>query len=331
MAQQLDDFLTLDLVVFDDKKALLMRRDVAFDAIERVLEILPRRRLDEAGKRAMQQPVQPPFFNREHLHRDVTHRRILLEIVEDGPAQHIGQEDVQRDGGRPILSCHRQRHLPTVGDDAFESLGAHQFEEEARVMRVILDDEQHLVAFVNVLAIVPHRTFPHRTFKLDRRRLVNWRGQRRRCRRRWRLDRWRGGDTCRPGVCGRQVQREGAALARNARQLDFATEQRGQLTADRQAEAGAAVFAARPGIGLLERLEDQPLFLGCDADAGVDHLDREGLRHRPQDRMAGRPPCLDHGHAHRHLASRRELERVRQQVLENLLQPFRIARDRPRQ
>ena len=86
----------------------------------------------------------------------------------------------------------------------------------------------------------------------------------------------RGGATrrCRAGVVQRQVQRESAALAVDAGELDFAAQQHRQLAADGQAQAGAAVFARRAGIGLLERLEDQSLFLRGDADACI--LDGEG-------------------------------------------------------
>ena len=38
---------------------------------------------------------------------------------------------------------------------------------------------------------------------------------------------------------------------------------------DRQAQPGAAVLAGRRAVGLVERLEDRPLLLGRDADAGV--------------------------------------------------------------
>ena len=78
----------------------------------------------------------------------------------------------------------------------------------------------------------------------------------------------------RAGVVQRQVEREGAALAVHAGQPDLAAEQHRQLAADGQAEAGAAVLARGAGVGLLEGLEDQPLLLRRDADAGV--LDGEG-------------------------------------------------------
>ena len=57
---------------------------------------------------------------------------------------------------------------------------------------------------------------------------------------------------------------------------DLAAEQAGDLAADRQAEAGAAVLAAGAAVGLLEGLEDDLLLVGGNADAGV--ADREGQR-----------------------------------------------------
>ena len=67
----------------------------------------------------------------------------------------------------------------------------------------------------------------------------------------------------------------------DAGELDFAAEQHGQFAADGEAQAGAAVLARGAGVGLLEGLEDEPLLLRRDADAGV--LDGEG------DDLAG--PC----------------------------------------
>ena len=55
---------------------------------------------------------------------------------------------------------------------------------------------------------------------------------------------------------------------------NLAAEESRDLAADRQAESGAAVFAARAAIGLLERLEDGVLLVGRNADAAV--ADRKG-------------------------------------------------------
>ena len=58
-------------------------------------------------------------------------------------------------------------------------------------------------------------------------------------------------------ACGRSraVKQKRAALARLALDPDLAAHQLGQLLADRQAEAGAAVLARGRGVGLLEGLE----------------------------------------------------------------------------
>ena len=109
---------------------------------------------------------------------------------------------------------------------------------------------------------------------------------------------------------------------------DFTAEKGGQLTADRQAQSGAAVLAAGPGIGLLERLEDEPLLFQGNANAGIRDGDRHRAGRKTKNRMLDRPSAGDLLHPHLHVALRRELERVGEQVLQNLLQPLGVARER---
>ena len=130
----------------------------------------------------------------------------------------------------------------------------------------------------------------------------------------------------RAGICERQVKREGAALARRAAQLDFAAEQVGQFAADGEAEPGAAVFAAGAGVGLLECLEDDLLLLGRDADAGIGHLERDDGRRLAEDGMVGVQPPAAARHLERTPPLLGELEGVRQQVLEHLLQALGVGR-----
>ena len=73
---------------------------------------------------------------------------------------------------------------------------------------------------------------------------------------------------CGTKVCGK-IERERAAHAGRADQPDLAAEQPGDFAADRQAQARAAVLAARAAVGLLERLEDDLLLVRRNADAGV--------------------------------------------------------------
>ena len=60
--------------------------------------------------------------------------------------------------------------------------------------------------------------------------------------------------------------------------LQLAAEQARDLAADRQAEAGAAIFAAGGAVGLLERFEDQLLLVLGNADAGIGDGNRQRLR-----------------------------------------------------
>ncbi len=57
-----------------------------------------------------------------------------------------------------------------------------------------------------------------------------------------------------------QVQRKCASLSGRAAELDLAAQQVGQFAADGESQSGSAVLAAGAGIGLLECLEDDPLF-----------------------------------------------------------------------
>ena len=66
------------------------------------------RRLDEVGKGAVGQAVLALLVERDDLHRNVPRERIELELVEHRPAEHVGQEDVERDGGGPELARQRQ-------------------------------------------------------------------------------------------------------------------------------------------------------------------------------------------------------------------------------
>src|SRR5437660_4798697 len=72
----------------------------------------------------------------------------------------------------------------------------------------------------------------------------------------------------------RQIEREDAATSGGALKLNFAGEEGCQLTADREAQTGPAVFSARAGIGLLKGLENAFLLLGQDTDSGVGDLER---------------------------------------------------------
>ena len=206
-------------------------------------------------------------------------RRILLQLAQHRPAEHVRQEDVERDRGRPVFARQRQRIRAAHGDEHLEAVFVREIDHHARIMRIVLDDQEHIVAGRDLVAVVLH---------LFRRRFAEKR--RRECR-------WRATVSLRLAQPGRRaptyvsgrIERERAADARRAAQLDFAAEQIGKLAADREPETRAAVLAAGAGIRLLEGLEDDPLLLRRDADAGIGDLEGDDRRRVLQRRVIGAP------------------------------------------
>ena len=128
----------------------------------------------------------------------------------------------------------------------------------------------------------------------------------------------------------RQVQRERAALAGGAAEADFAAQHPGDFTADRQPQARAAVLAAGRPVRLLERLEDDLLLFGRDADAGVANAEGEHRLGMVEPLVLRAPPPAHRRDLQRHTPALGELEGVGQQVLENLLEALGVGVDRPR-
>ena len=112
----------------------------------------------------------------------------------------------------------------------------------------------------------------------------------------------------------RQHHGERRALARTiALGAHLAAVQLDQVLDDGESEPEAAVAAGDGAIGLVETIEDVREHVGPDAAAGVGHHD--GRRAPSSTRSVTRIAPL----------ARRELDRVREQVPDHLLQPRRIT------
>ena len=197
--QQLDDAVPLDVVVLDHQQAFLVRRDVVLDAIERLLEILGRRRLDQIRERAVRQAVLPLLFDRQHLHRNVPRRRIELQAVQHRPAEHVRQEHVERDRRRRYCLASESAACPRLATMPLEALVAGQPEQHARVVRVVVDDQQRRCR----PRAMSSRSSATTLLGLGDRQ-HGQRGRRRRERRRRIARRRRGDRARRPGVSDRQ-------------------------------------------------------------------------------------------------------------------------------
>ena len=130
---------------------------VFLDRVERRLQPFGRRRLGHEGEGAARQAVLAVLVERDDLHRDVPRRRVLLELAQHRPAEHVGQEHVERDGRRPVLARQRQRVGAAHRDEHLEALVVREVDQHARVMRIVLDDQQHGVARLRRRADRPAR------------------------------------------------------------------------------------------------------------------------------------------------------------------------------
>ncbi len=149
VAEQLDDARRSMSLSSITSSRLVCGATIDLEPVERRFQLVGGGRLDQVGEGAVRQAVLPLLVDRDDLHRDVPRRRVELEVVEHRPAEHVGQEDVERDGGRAVLARQRQRQLPALGDDALEALVARQAQQDARVVRIVLDDQQDGVALAD--------------------------------------------------------------------------------------------------------------------------------------------------------------------------------------
>ena len=78
----------------------------------------------------------------------------MLQVIEHSPAAHIRQANIERDGVRFEVPGEGQGRTAAQGHQGFETLAACSFHQYFGKSGVILDDQQHGVAGLNVVAIV---------------------------------------------------------------------------------------------------------------------------------------------------------------------------------
>ena len=98
------------------------------------------------------------------LNRDVTCLGILFELTEHRPAEHVRQEEIERHGRRPELPGQRERLDAARGHQHLQALVVRQIHQDARVVRIVLDDQDRRISRLHVVAIVEHDL--HRTLGL---------------------------------------------------------------------------------------------------------------------------------------------------------------------
>ncbi len=154
MTQQLCDAQLLGGIVFHHQQSLTARHGVLLDPGQGRLQALGRRGLGHEGERPACQAVLSVFVQRQHLHRDVPRSRVLLQMIEHRPAQHVGQEHVQRHGRRVVLAGQGEGLRAAHGHKHLEPLVTGQIAHDAGIVRIIFDNQQDSVVGLQVVAVV---------------------------------------------------------------------------------------------------------------------------------------------------------------------------------
>ena len=146
MAEQLHDAELLRLVVLDDQKALLARLGIRLDTRQFAFQMLLGGGLGHERKCAARQPMLTILVERDDLHRDMPGQRILFELAQHAPAQHVGQEYIERHRRGLILLRQFDRISAARGKQHLEPRIAGEVHHDPRIMRIVFDDQQNCVA-----------------------------------------------------------------------------------------------------------------------------------------------------------------------------------------
>ena len=113
---------------------------------ERGVQAFGGRRLVEVGEGAARQALLAVLVHAEDLHRDVARLERALELAEHVPAQHVGQEDVERHGHGLVLQREVERLRAARGDHGLEARGMGGIDQDAGIVGIVLDDQQGAIA-----------------------------------------------------------------------------------------------------------------------------------------------------------------------------------------
>ncbi len=205
---------------------------------------------------------------RDDVDRDVgASRGSCLQQVEQHEAVDVRQAEIERDRARLELARHRHRAGAGGRDDAPSSPAS-----RAKSSRI-----DAKVGSSSTISTKGSPSSASRSSVTSNGSAARSARSRRYCRSARALaDRRQTG--CRASSGTKRVKVDPSLGYRT--DLQLAAQQAGDLAADRQAEAGAAIFAAGRAVGLLERLEDQLLLVLRDADAGVGDRDLDRVVER---------------------------------------------------
>ena len=150
MPEKLGDAHLLRRIVFDHEQPLLARLRIFLDARKRSAHPFGAGRLGDEGERAAGQAVLTILIDSDDLHRDMARLRVLLELAQHRPTQHVRQKHVERHRRGTILVRQVERIFAARRDQHFETLVMGKIHHDACIMRIVFHDEQHCIARLDV-------------------------------------------------------------------------------------------------------------------------------------------------------------------------------------
>ena len=78
----------------------------------------------------------------------------MFKLAKHGPAEHVGQEDVERDRRRLELLGELQRLRAARGDQDFEAPVPGEIDQHPRIMRVVFNDQKNGVSRLEIEPVV---------------------------------------------------------------------------------------------------------------------------------------------------------------------------------
>ena len=122
MPKELGDPKLLSVIVLHHQQALAPGSGVVGEAGQSRLQTIERRRLRHEGKGALGQSVLPILIQGDNLHRDMPRAWVMLQLAEHRPAEHVREEDIQRDRGRTVFPSQSERVGPAVATSTLNPL-----------------------------------------------------------------------------------------------------------------------------------------------------------------------------------------------------------------
>ena len=125
--------------------------------IKGFLQFVGRGGFDQVIKRAVSQALQALVFHADDLHWDVAGGRILLQMIQHGPSEHVRQKNIQHDRERIELSGQRTSMGAVGGDHAFESFVPHHVQQDPTEMGIVFDNQNNRITRQHGFSIVIDR------------------------------------------------------------------------------------------------------------------------------------------------------------------------------